>query len=131
VAGSALAAAGERRRGVALLREAEARLDASGALRARSEARRELRRLGARVEPRGAAAAGPAGLDSLSAREREVAALVTARRTNREMAAELFLSEKTIESHLRHIFAKLSVSSRVEVARAVERETTAGDDLRR
>ena len=42
--------------------------------------------------------------------------------TNREVAAELFLSEKTVESHLRNIFAKLGVSSRVDVARAVERD---------
>ena len=61
------------------------------------------------------------GLESLSRREREIAELVTARKTNREMAAELFLSEKTVESHLRNIFAKLGASSRVEVARAVER----------
>ena len=46
---------------------------------------------------------------------------MTARHTNREIAALLFLSEKTIETHLRNIFAKLSASSRVEVARAVER----------
>ena len=39
-----------------------------------------------------------------------------------EIAAELFLSEKTIESHLRNIFVKLGVSSRVEVARTVERD---------
>jgi DNA-binding NarL/FixJ family response regulator len=46
---------------------------------------------------------------------------VTDRRTNREIAAELFLSEKTIESHLRNVFVKLGASSRVEVARTIER----------
>ena len=43
------------------------------------------------------------------------------RRTNAEIAAELFLSTKTVESHIRNLFHKLGVSSRVEVARAVER----------
>jgi DNA-binding NarL/FixJ family response regulator len=52
----------------------------------------------------------------------EIADLVTARKTNREIAAALFLSDKTIESHLRNIFVKLGVSSRVDVARAGERE---------
>jgi DNA-binding NarL/FixJ family response regulator len=56
----------------------------------------------------------------LTARELEVAELVRERKTNREIAAELFLSEKTIETHLRHIFGKLGVSSRASVARAVE-----------
>jgi DNA-binding NarL/FixJ family response regulator len=42
-------------------------------------------------------------------------------RTNKEIAAELFLSEKTIESHLTKVFAKLGVSGRVAVAGAVER----------
>jgi DNA-binding NarL/FixJ family response regulator len=73
-----------------------------------------------RVEPRGPSP-GADGVESLSRREREIAELVTARMTNREMAAELFLSEKTVESHLRNIFVKLGASSRVEVARAVER----------
>ncbi|HEY6777258.1 MAG TPA: LuxR C-terminal-related transcriptional regulator [Thermoleophilaceae bacterium] len=43
------------------------------------------------------------------------------RKTNSQIAAELFLSPKTVESHIRHLFQKLSVSSRVEVARVVER----------
>jgi DNA-binding NarL/FixJ family response regulator len=38
-----------------------------------------------------------------------------------ELAGELFLSLKTVESHMRNLFRKLDVSSRVEVARAVER----------
>jgi DNA-binding NarL/FixJ family response regulator len=121
-AGQALAAAGDRAAAVALLREAERVLDESGSLRVRDELRRELRRLGARAEPRGPAAGEDSGVGSLTRREREIADLVTDRRTNREIAASLFLSEKTIESHLRNIFIKLGASSRVEVARAVERE---------
>ncbi|MEA2223924.1 MAG: hypothetical protein QOH83_2300, partial [Solirubrobacteraceae bacterium] len=59
---------------------------------------------------------------ALTKRELEIAELVTDRRTNREIATTLFLSDKTVESHLRNIFVKLGVSSRVDVARAVERE---------
>jgi DNA-binding CsgD family transcriptional regulator/HPt (histidine-containing phosphotransfer) domain-containing protein len=120
--GRALAAAGERLDAVAALRDAEQELDACGSVRVRDEMRRELRLLGARAEPRGPAAPGDSGIDALSKRELEIARLVTDRLTNREIAAALFLSDKTIESHLRNIFHKLGVTSRVEVARAVERE---------
>ena len=126
VAGDALAEAGDRDRAVDLLRRAERELDECGALRDRAAARRRLRRLGVRVEPRGPAGAPGGGVESLSRREREVAALVTARKTNREVAAELFLSEKTVETHLRNIFAKLGASSRVDVAREVERAADSG-----
>jgi len=122
LAGRAQVAAGEREEGVALLRGAEAELGELGAIAFRDEVRRELRKLGARAETRGAVATGESGMASLSAREREVAELVHDRKTNKVIAADLFLSEKTIESHLRNIFFKLEVSSRVEVARAVERE---------
>ena len=93
LAGRAFAVAGERARAVELLRSAETTFDTRGALRRRGEARQELRRLGARAEPRGPSGAEGGGLDSLSRREREVADLITARKTNREVAADLFLSE--------------------------------------
>jgi DNA-binding CsgD family transcriptional regulator len=63
---------------------------------------------------------------ALSGRELEVARLVVDRRTNREIAAELFLSVKTVESHLRNIFRKLDASSRVDVARVMERANRDG-----
>ncbi len=46
--------------------------------------------------------------------------LITNRFTNREIAAELFLGIKTVETHIRNIFNKLGVSSRLEVARIGE-----------
>lgn len=119
--GKALAAAGQRPEAIRALREAEQELDACGSARARDELRRELRRLGARSEPRGPASPDEDGIGALSPRELEIAGLATDRMTNREIAASLFLSEKTVESHMRNIFRKLGVSSRVEVARAVER----------
>ena len=65
--------------------------------------------------------AGEGALESLSERELEVARLVVDRKTNKQIAAELFVSLKTVEAHMRNLFRKLDVSSRVEVARAVER----------
>jgi DNA-binding NarL/FixJ family response regulator len=127
LAARALAAAGTRPEAVAALREAESELDACGSVRVRDEMRRELRKLGARAEVRGPAVSGDSGVAALTKRELEIAELVTDRHTNREIAAALFLSDKTIESHLRNIFVKLGVSSRVAVARAVERERR-GDD---
>jgi DNA-binding NarL/FixJ family response regulator len=57
----------------------------------------------------------------LTERELQLAMLVFDRKTNPEIASELFLSKKTVETHLRNIFRKVGVSSRVELARAVER----------
>jgi DNA-binding CsgD family transcriptional regulator len=113
--GRALAAAGDRRAAVQALTEAEAALHGFGARRRRDEAVRELRRLGHRVVRRVEDEGG------LTAREREIAGLVAAGRTNREIAAQLVLSPRTIEAHLRNIYGKLDVRSRVELARALER----------
>ena len=82
----------------------------------------ELRKLGRTVYRR----SGASGLDTLTARELEIARLVVDRQTNTQIAAALFLSKKTVETHLRNIFAKVGVSSRVELARAVERADRGG-----
>jgi DNA-binding NarL/FixJ family response regulator len=116
----------ERARAIELLREAERELDVCGALRVRDQARRELRKLGARSEVRGPATGAEAGLESLTAREREIADLVADRLTNPQIAEKLFLSKKTVESHIRNLFVKLGVSSRVEIARLVERDRRQG-----
>ena len=130
LAGTALAAAGRRDEGVLELSRAEAELAALGAARHRDEAARELRRLGERVSGRQRRGGGE-GLDALSGREREIAELVAEGRTNREIGGDLFLSEKTVEGHLTRIFAKLGVTSRVEVAEVVGGAAAQGSDRAR
>ena len=58
--------------------------------------------------------AGP--VVDLTARELQIALLVTDGRTTRETAAALFLSPKTVEYHLRNAYTKLGISSRAELA---------------
>ena len=106
-----------RARDLRAARRPSASSTASAPMRVRDEMRRELRKLGARAETRGPATGEDSGIEALTKRELEIADLVTDRMTNKEIAAELFLSEKTIESHIRNIFIKLGASSRVEVAR--------------
>jgi len=117
--GRALAEAGDRPAALTALTAAESALDSFGAVRRRDEAVRELRRLGHRVRRQRATVGEPPGV--LTDREREIADLVAAGRTNREVAEQLVLSPKTIEAHLRNIYAKLGVRSRLELTRAAQR----------
>jgi DNA-binding CsgD family transcriptional regulator len=59
------------------------------------------------------------GWDSLTDTERRVANLVADGLTNRQVGERLFLSGHTIDFHLRHIYLKLGVSSRVQLTRLV------------
>jgi DNA-binding NarL/FixJ family response regulator len=122
LAGRALAQAGQPDRAITELQRAATALDACGALRYREQAERELGKLGHRPHRRTRSGKPDAtGLQSLTERESQIARLVVARKTNPEIAAELYLSKKTVETHLRHIFHKTDVASRVALARAVER----------
>ena len=93
-----------------------------GCTRHQAAAEHELRKLGRRFHHHTRpGATDEIGVESLSERELEVARLIVDRKTNPQIAAALFLSQKTVESHIRNMFRKLAVSSRVELARAVER----------
>jgi DNA-binding NarL/FixJ family response regulator len=121
LAGRALARAGQPHRAATELDRAATTLHACGALRYRDATELELRRLGRHVYRRTRPGTpGGSGVETLTHREREVAELIVDRRTNAEIAAALFLSLKTVETHVHNILRKLGVSSRVEVARAVE-----------
>jgi DNA-binding NarL/FixJ family response regulator len=122
LAGRSLAAAGDAEGAIRELEHAARDFEACGAVRYRNQAEQELRKLGRRIHRR-TRPGKPDGstVESLTERELEVASLVVDRRSNREIASELFLSLKTVETHMRNIFRKLDVSSRADAARAVER----------
>jgi DNA-binding CsgD family transcriptional regulator len=122
LAGRAFALAGDADRAALELELAAAAFESFGSLRYRNQAERELRRLGRRIHRRSRPGT-PDVLDitALTARELEIAWLVVDRKTNPEIAAELFLSQKTVETHLTNIFNKMGVAGRVALARTVER----------
>lgn len=59
---------------------------------------------------------GQAPTEPLTPRERQVAALVAQGRTNREIAARLYLSERTAQNHVQHILTKLDLANRSQIA---------------
>jgi DNA-binding NarL/FixJ family response regulator len=83
-------------------------------------ARKLLQRSGHQRRRWESAADRPAqGWDALTPAEQRVARLIADGHTNRSAAAELFISSNTIATHIRAIFRKLDVRSRVQLANAV------------
>jgi len=118
----ALSDAGDRDGAARELRRAYEVFARLGAEREMKGTREQLRTLGVRPPARAAAA----GAGALSGRELEIARLVAARKSNKEIAAALDISPRTVTTHLSNIFGKVGVASRGELADLVRGEGLAG-----
>ncbi|MGW7243519.1 helix-turn-helix transcriptional regulator [Streptomyces sp. NPDC054804] len=116
------AEAGDTASAIAYFEEAGRLTSASGAVRDQERIRGRLRRLGVRTAPVRAHTAGPRGWEDLTESERKLIPLVVEGLTNRAVADRLYVSVHTVNTHMKHIFAKLGINSRVELTRlAIER----------
>jgi DNA-binding CsgD family transcriptional regulator len=117
----AVLAARRRPDAIRCLEEALAGYDGDGAVRDAARVRRRLRRLGVRHRHWSYAPRPVSGWDSLTGTEAEVAVLVAQGWTNPQIAGQMYLSAHTVAHHLRRVFRKLDVGSRVDLTRvAVE-----------
>jgi DNA-binding CsgD family transcriptional regulator len=113
--GAALRRANQRKEAREPLREGLDLAHRCGAVPLEERARTELEATGAR--PRKAVYSG---VESLTPSELRVARMAVEGRTNREIAQALTVTEKTIETHMRHVFQKLDIGRRTELAGALE-----------
>ncbi len=114
--GAAQRRAKRRREARETLEEAFGIFERIGAALWAERARAELRRISGRAPAPG----------ELTPAEERVAALVAEGKTNREVATALFLAERTVEGHLSHIFGKLGIRHRTELAHALASRQTQG-----
>ncbi len=112
--GERLRRARERVRSREHLRAALETFERLGARPWIDHARAELQATGQTLRRR-----NPTTIDELTPQELQIALLLTGGKTTREAAAALFLSPKTIEYHLRHVYQKLDIHSREELAQAL------------
>jgi DNA-binding NarL/FixJ family response regulator len=112
--GAALRRANRRAEARDPLRQALEMARRGGALAVAKQAHDELEATGERL-PRFA----PSGVESLTPSERRVARLAAEGLTNREIAQNLFLTVKTVETHLSHAYSKLDIGSRAELEGAL------------
>ncbi|MBB5873641.1 DNA-binding CsgD family transcriptional regulator [Allocatelliglobosispora scoriae] len=108
-------AAGRRGRAIEMLEIALGIYTDCGAWQGQARVERHLRAIGVRRRASSPVTASP--LAGLTQAELRVVRLVVEGATNREVARQLLLSPHTVDSHLRHVFAKLGISSRVELTR--------------
>jgi DNA-binding CsgD family transcriptional regulator len=120
--GEALRRARRRAEAREHLRAALTTFERLGAAPWAERARTELRASGETPRQR-----DPSTLDQLTPQELQIVRFVGQGATNREVAAQLFLSPRTIDYHLRQIFTKLGISSRVELVRLRVDEGVTGD----
>jgi DNA-binding CsgD family transcriptional regulator len=115
--GVLLAAAGRDREAIRSLEEALREYDRLGARRGVARTRRQLRQLGVRRRQRASEQRPAAGWASLTDMEQATARLVAEGLTNQRIADQLFISTHTVAFHLRQVFRKLDIGSRVDLAR--------------
>lgn len=120
-AAALLARGGKRDDAAKLLAEALARYEQAGADAWAGRVRATLRSIGAHPGARGTRRRPTQGWDSLTATERTVSLLVAEGLTNGAVARRMYISPHTVNTHLRHVFAKLGVSNRVALAAEVHR----------
>lgn len=106
--------------------EALAAYEALGADRDAARVKALLRRLGVHRGARGTRRRPATGWDSLTPTEVEVARLVVEGLTNREIGARLYISSRTVGTHISNALGKLGLRSRVELAAEVSRRTPQG-----
>ncbi len=116
--GASLRRSGQRTQAREPLLRALDLAERTGAAGLAAEVKRELLAAGAR--PRRAALTGP---DALTAGERRVAALAADGLSNRQIAEHLFVTQATVETHLRHAFRKLNITSRAELPASVNTQS--------
>jgi len=85
-------------------------------------------RAGSSGRPSGAGDRPRFGWASLTATERRIAELVAQGKTNRQVAAQVYLSPHTVGFHLRQVFRKLQIGSRVELTRVVVQRSSGQED---
>jgi DNA-binding CsgD family transcriptional regulator len=125
-AGNAWAGHGDRGRATTLLSQAYALFEELGDAEDLARVRSRLRAAGTRLRHWTYADRPTFGWDSLTDTERRVTDLVVQGLSNRQVANRVFLSTHTVAFHLRHIFWKLGVTSRVQLARIAAEQDTAG-----
>jgi DNA-binding CsgD family transcriptional regulator len=116
-----LTRAGRQGEAALLLTDALERYEKAGADAWARRVRLQLRAIGARPAPRGSRARPSHGWESLTGTEKAVSRLVAEGLTNGAVARRLYMSPHTVNTHLRHVFAKLDVSNRVALAAVVHR----------
>jgi DNA-binding NarL/FixJ family response regulator len=115
----------------AALRRENRRADARGVLNEAIELARRcgacalIERAGVEVRAAGGRSSDAAanGVDALTVSERRVAELAAQGHSNPKIAQALFVTRKTVETHLGHIYAKLGIASRAELGRALAGES--------
>jgi DNA-binding CsgD family transcriptional regulator len=118
-AASVLAQGGWRDEAATLLGEALARYEAAGAEAWAGRVRAGLRSVGVPPGVRGSRHRPAEGWESLTSTERTVSLLVAEGLTNGAVARRMYISPHTVNTHLRHVYAKLGVSNRVGLAAVV------------